>query len=179
MAASKVYSENRSFLDPAKPPVFPSNGANTPWPLPDPGSKAAFKWSQLRLAISIQAGEPAAGGSGRDASARSLFIIRKACLLSRFGCCSAGGASSGRATEDLSGARRLCFRVFSISGSFLSSARPRRGRKSSRLGAGAGGAHPGQTSLAPAGTCLYVLLLSFLSPSQPPLVGPHLLRTLM
>lgn len=43
---------------------FPAKGANTPLPLPDPDPKAAFEWSQLRPAISIQAGERLPAGAG-------------------------------------------------------------------------------------------------------------------
>lgn len=127
---------------------FSPKGANTPLPLPAPGPKAAFKWSQLRLAISIQAGELAAGGSGRDASARSLFIIRKACLLSGLGLLQCRRSwLRPRCRGPLWCSKALL--VFSISGSFLSlGSRPGRGRKSSRLGAGTSSAHPGQTSPA-------------------------------
>lgn len=82
LAASKVYSKNRSFLNPAKPPVFPLNDANAPQSLPDPGPKHAFKQSQLRPAISIQAGEP----WERQECLTSIFIHNpKAYLLSRLG----------------------------------------------------------------------------------------------
>lgn len=117
MAASKVYSKNRSFLNPAKPPVLSPNDANALQSLPDPGPKHAFQQSQLRPAISIQAGEP----WEQQECLASIFIHNpKACLLSGLGLLQ---CRSSRLRLNPTGPLRCskALLVFSISGSFLSS----------------------------------------------------------
>lgn len=113
----KFYSKSRSFLNPAKPPVFPPNDANALQSLPDPGSEHAFKQPQLRPAISIQAGEP----WERQQCLGSIFIhYPKACLLSGLGLLQCW---SSRLHLKPSGPLRCskALLVFSVSGSFLSS----------------------------------------------------------
>jgi len=112
--------QEQKFSGCSKATWFSPNSANTPSPLPDPGPEAALKWSQLRPAISIQAGEPAAGGSRRDSSAPSLFIIRKACLLSGFGLLQCRRSRLRLSLREPLG-RSEALLVFSILRSFLSS----------------------------------------------------------